>query len=556
MKKKGTTVLILTSLIVLYLILTFSFSPEPDKQTVVDCSNTSNKQLATVQFLDHQKKFKEIQAILEKALHTQQNEEDGLATSPYLVDVIMAIAALDPDKGLSLFADLDTLYQGEGTTNVKAAVASALARVLTGSKRDEFLKACAKIKEKEVGLSVAYSASISSLEELQAIADLVDSTSAEGSLILLLAAGELKERSGDWQQALKMIKYQNKGNDPLAIANEIFQDYLMDDRNALEVRMKNMSQAEAQPEMIIAGSVMPLRSLLIRKTPATADHHLQYANFICEASKKIESDKTAFSLLGFVVDNLNDNPTGCIADQLKERWDTTYFSGSRSVGKYFAAFYAFKAMLPLDAPWATMVAEELVSSILAQENAKTYYHMVGTIAGVLATKDPERALEIAKKIKSLEWYANALRCIYRGWGKTDPEAAFSMVKKENFGMDEAGNKRMQADVMLEAAVGASFIDPELAADKIALLPDKKVRFTQGYCLVAPPLAVKDLDRALSLLLPIDEQPMLADAAIALAHIVLAHAGVDIDPTVSDFFPDYLRPRDFWPGPRFSQPIRF
>ncbi len=555
MKKKGAAVLIFTSLIALYLILTFSLSPEPGEQTVVDYPNTSNRQLAATQSLDHREKFKKIQAILEKILHSQQNK-DGLATSPYLVDVIMAIAALDPDKGLSLFAEIDTLYQGEGTANVKAAVASGLARILTGTKRYEFLKACAKIKEKEVGLSVAYSASVSSLEDLQAIADLVDPASAEGRLILLLAAGELKESSGDWHQALKMIKYQNKGKDHLAIANEIFQNYLMDDSNALEVKLRNMSQAEAQPQMIIAGSVMPLMSMLIRKTPAAPDHRLQYANFICKASKKIESDKTAFSLLSFVIENLDDNPTDCIADQLKERWDTTYFSGNPSIGKYFAAFYTFKAMLPLDASWATMVAEELVSSILAQENAKTYYHMVGTIAGVLATKDPERALEIAKKIKSLEWYGNALRCIYRGWGKTDPETAFSMVKKENFGMDEAGNKRMQADVMLEAAVGASFINPELAVEKIGLLPEKKARFTQGYCLVAPPLAEKDLDRALGLLLPRDEKPMRADAAIALAHIVLAHTGVDIDPTVSDFFPDYLRPRDFWPGPRLSQPIRF
>jgi hypothetical protein len=569
MQKIGKIVLIVACLIALYLIspitVGISSSSETDEQIAGNRPRKSKGRVSDIQVPDlHAKKYKKIQAILENAIVNRQyeNDYDDLTRSPYLRDVIVAIAAVDPAKGLNLFADVDTLYRGKGLTNFKAMTASALARVLKGAKRHEFLEVCAKSNEKEVALSAAYSAPVSSPEDLKAVANLVDSTSAEGSLILLLAAGELKDSCGDWNKALQMVKYQNEGNvgtDPLAIANEVFRAYLVNDINPLIVRLREMSsisKPERQRQTTIIGVTIPLRLMLMRKTPAKTDHRIRYANYICEASKIILSDKAAFSVLGFVAEALGENPPACIAAQLKERWSKKHLEGSVSVDKHFATFYALNAMITLDEQWATMVAEELVNSLLAQENSRIYYHMVGTIAGVLASKNPERARKIAKQIKSLEWYGNALRCIYRGWGKTDPEAALSTVKKENFGMADMDNRRMRADVTLEAAVGASFLNPGLAADEIALLPDNRIRFTQGYCLIAPPLARKDLDRALQLLIPAEEEPMIADAATALAHILLAHAGIDIDPTIPDFFPDYLRPRNLWPGPRLSQPIRF
>jgi hypothetical protein len=333
----------------------------------------------------------------------------------------------------------------------------------------------------------------------------------------------------------------------------------VNDINPLKVRLREMSdvsRTKQQRQTTILGVTIPLTLMLMRNTAAITDHRIRYANAICEATKIIRPDNAAFGVLAFAAEAMGENPPACVAAQLKKRWSKTHLNGRVSVEKHFAAFYALKAMLTTDEHWATMVAEELVASLLAQEDSKIYYHMVGTIAGVLAGRSPERARKIAKQIKSLEWYGNAMRCIYRGWGKTDPEAALAAVKKETFGMGDPGNRRMRADLTLEAAVGASWVNPCLAADEIALLPDNRIRFSQGYCLIAPPLAHQNLDRALQLIVPAGKEPITADAAAALAHILLTHAGIDIDPTIPDFFPDYLRPRDQWPGPRFSQPIRF
>jgi hypothetical protein len=508
--------------------------------------------------------YKKIKVLLENALVERQYEDDydDPTKSPYLRDLITAIAAVDPDKGLRLFAEIDTLYRGEDLSNFKASTASALAKTLKGNKKHEFIKLCNKFGDKKIALAAAYSTPVYSLQDLKAIATLVDASSVNGSLVLLLAAADLKDSCHEWKKALQMIKYDSEGHgdtDPLSVAIKIFRAYLLDDTKPLTARLRRTSgtsETERQRLATIAGVTIPLQYMLTRKTPAKPDQRMRYANCICEASKKIPSDQVAFATLGFVAKALGEKPTDCVAAQLKKRWRENHLKGSVSVEKHYAAFYAFEAMLSVDEKWATTVAEELIRSLLAQQNSRNYYHMVGTTAGALAGKNPERARKIAVQIRSLEWYNNALRCIYREWGKTDPEAALSAVKTENTWMEGMFNRRMLADLKLEAAVGASFVNPGLAADEIALLPNTEIRFTQGYCLIAPPMAREDLDRALQLLVPYEKGPLVADAATALAHILLSRAGINLDPTIPDFFPDHFRPRNLWPGPRVCQPIRF
>ena len=525
---------------------------------VTACSCTS---FATEPTGGNAEKYKEIQAVLEAAIANKEyeSEYDDLMRSPYLRDVLVAIAAVDPAKGLSLFADLDNLYRGENKPGFRAMTASALARALTGAERLKLFKACQESNAPEIGQSVALSARVSSPEELTAIAALVDPRTAEGSLALLLAAADLKDSGGDWNKTLQMAQYRNEGREPLAIANKAFRAYLEGDVDSFRKLLgETLSESKTEEQTMITtiGISVPLKLMLMRAVRKTPDHRVRYADYVCEASKSIKDGAAAFTVLAFVAESLGEKPSDCLATQLKERWNDEYLDGAMSAGKHGAAFYAFNAMLGADEQWAITVAEKLVASIMAQESPKNYYHMIGTIAGVVASKDPNRARKIAKQAKMLEWYGNALRCVYREWGKVNPKAALLAVKEEDFWMDDESRHRMCADVTLEAAVGSSLVDPLLAVDEIALLPDNQIRFTQGYCLVAPPLARKDLDRALRLLMPAEGKPMIADAATALAHIVLDHYGIDIDPTVTDFYPDYLRPRNLWPGPHLAQPIRF
>jgi hypothetical protein len=134
--------------------------------------------------------YKKIKVLLENALVERQYEDDydDPTKSPYLRDLITAIAAVDPDKGLRLFAEIDTLYRGEDLSNFKASTASALAKTLKGNKKHEFIKLCNKFGDKKIALAAAYSTPVYSLQDLKAIATLVDASSVNGSLVLLLAA--------------------------------------------------------------------------------------------------------------------------------------------------------------------------------------------------------------------------------------------------------------------------------------------------------------------------------------------------------------------------------
>lgn len=509
-------------------------------------------------------RYEEIRAVLENAVANKQyeSEYDDLTRSPYLRDVIAAIAAVDPVKGLSLLDDLDSVYRGDALPDFKAATASALARVLEGTEKRKLFEACQESNEPGVVLSLLFSARISSPEELKMLVDLAEPTTLEGSLALLLAAVDLKDGGGNWETALQMAQYQKEGDltsNPLATAHEVFRAYLAQDIEPLRGLLEELSTESTTERQIlttVTGISIPLGLMLARRTPETPDHRVRYANYVCEASKSMQDEAAAFTVLALATEALGERPPDCIATQLKERWRKASLNGEVTVGKHGAAFFAFNAMLDSDEHWATTVAEELVNSLLARENSETYYHMVGTIVGILAGRNPSRAREIAKQVRSLEWHVNALRCIYREWAKVDPEAALKAAKKEDFGMNDERNRRLCADITLEAAVGAALLKPSLAADEIALLPDNRVRLTQGYCLIAPLLARQDLNRALTLILPAQDEPIIADVATALAHILLEYAVIDIDPALPDFFPDYLRPRNSWPGPRLSQPIRF
>ena len=132
MQRTGKFVLINACLIALCLISTLTvgiaFSAESNEQTADNRSRKFKDPVSDILVPDqHAEKYKKIQDILEKAIVNRQyeNEYDDLTKSPYLRDVIVAIAAVDPAKGLSLFANVDTLYQGKGLTNFKAMTAPA-----------------------------------------------------------------------------------------------------------------------------------------------------------------------------------------------------------------------------------------------------------------------------------------------------------------------------------------------------------------------------------------------------------------------------------------------
>jgi hypothetical protein len=457
-EKKMTPIIgnMLRLLLILTTITHLYFCSQSSKVNPPDGSPKDKDDISNIRIPEeHKRKYKKTMILLEKVIANQQHE---IFRSLYLCDVIVAIATQDPEKGLELFGDIDTLYKGSNLNGLKIRTASALYRVLKGSSKHQLFQTLAKTDDKELASSVASTIRVSDTEDLNVVSQLVDPTSAEGSLILLLAAGEFKDKGRDWKKVMLMAKchMDSKNEDnPFTVANQVYRAYLVNDIDPLKVQLKKMSKLSKNVERssnILIGIILPLRLMQMRKIAVEEDHRFRYANYICEGSKQLSSDKTAFGILSVTVEASGEQPSACIVAQLKKRWNKQHLNGEVSF-LHGAAFYAFKSMLTIDEKWATLLAEELIASLLAPRDSKIFYHMVGTITGILTRKNPKRAREIARQINSLEWYINALRCIYREWGKIEPKAAIASVKNEDFRMPDHWKKkkeRVKADIMLEA----------------------------------------------------------------------------------------------------------
>jgi len=504
-------------------------------------------------------KLKKIQSILESSLknHKDSDAPSGLQWSAAVRDVVGALTVCDPAQGIELFKKLDTLHDSGKDRSVETGTAMLMMRILKGSDRDRFIELCREKGDKELKNTVVEVMKVNNEKDFMLTAAVVDPSTMPGDATLLLAACDLKGIGQDWKKAAEMAAFSTDENfiaDPALLIGALLRAYLNNDEKKAGEIMSSAAGLKGKYEVAsFESSALPVKFMRDRED---GDRLIEsYIKFIDRSCAALPEDK-AFAMMAFMAKHYPDNAPETLATAIKKRWKKEFLSGELSVA-HFSTFYAARALIAFHPEWSCQASAVLIDSLFSQQRPESHYHMIGTTAGILARKDARSAMKQANRIKSMEWIVNAKRCIYRGWAMREPEEAIESAKKEYLMSGEVG-KRLCADLLLEAAVGASLTKPELAAKEIAALPDTPVRFGQGYCLIAPPMAHVDLDNAVSLVLPKGTSggPVPADSAHALAAMVLDIADIPIDPTFPRFYPDLMYPRDQWPGPYFSEPIRF
>lgn len=504
-------------------------------------------------------KLKRIQSILESSLnnHKDSDAPSGLKWSAAVRDVVGALTVCDPAQGIELFEKLDTLHKGGTDQSVETGTAMLMMRILKESDRDRFIELCREKGDRELKSTVVEVMKVNSEKDFMLAAAMVDPSAMPGDATLLLAACDLKSIGQEWKKALEMAAFSTEENfiaDPTLLIGALLRAYLNDDGKKAGEIMNSVTGLKGKYEVAsFEASALPVKFMRDRKD---GDKLIEsYMEFINRSCTSLPEDK-AFTMMAFMAKHYPDNSPEILTTAIKNRWKKEFLSGELSA-VHFATFYAARSLNAFHPEWSCQASVALINSLFSQKNPESHYHMTGTALGILARKDARSALKLANRIKSMEWIVNAKRCIYRGWAMRDPEEALESAKKEYLMSGDVG-KRLRADLILEAAVGASLAKPELAAEAIASLPDSPVRFGGGYCLIAPSMARVDLEKAVSLVIPkgASGDPVPADSAHALAVMVLDIANIPIDPTFPRFYPDLMSPRDQWPGPYFSEPIRF
>jgi len=523
----------------------------------ISCRNTSGRQAGDGS--GNREKLRKIQAVLESAIksHKDGGGPGGLQWSVAVRDIVGAMAVCEPQAGIGLFQKLDAPGTGDSDRSVRTGAAMLLMRALKGSDRESFIELCRKTDDRELKNTVVEVMKVGSEKDLLLTEEMVDPSTMAGDATLLLAACDLKDAGLDWKDAAGKAAYSTDENfivEPTLIIGALLRAYLNDDSEKAGEILKSVTGLKGRYEVTFCETAaLPVKFMRDREGgDESAGNYIEFIDRSCAGLP----EEDAFSVIAFAAKHYPDSAPPALAQAIRKRWKKEFLAGELSVA-HFSTFYAARSLIAFNPEWSCQALSSLIGSLFSQKKPESHYHMIGTSAGLLARKDARSAMKLAEQIKSMEWIVNAKRCIYRGWAMREPDEAVASARKEYIMGGDVG-KSLREDLLLEAAVGASLSKPELAAAVLAELPDRPVRFSQGYCLIAPQMARVDLDKAISLIVPKGASggPVPADCAHALAAMALDIAAVPIDPTFPRFYPELMYPRDQWPGPYSSEPIRF
>lgn len=490
--------------------------------------------------------------------HTVIDYYRALPWNYTLIDVIPAIASVNSQTGLKLFNNFDK--KDDKSLELSYSTAINLVRILKGDDREKIIDSCLNAND-DYKTAIASSILINDDNDLKDVLKLIDSSTPKGCLILLSNACRLKSEGKAYDWITNKIKY--KSEKPITLnswenAFGIVNAYLNGGPKAINSIISEINKDPKSKEIsfyyLLEGVKLPLALMFLQGSNVEA---VKFTDALCEASKTL-NDRDAFMFLGVISRFFSKDTPLSLCTELKARWKKENFD-KNALDVYESAYYSVRALIEKDPVISKEIAEKLVDSILEGKDPESHYHMVGTILGVLAKKFPKESLEIAKKINSLEWYVNALRCIYRGWAMSDPKSAIKDAKIK-FPTDERDTnnmgKKINNDILLEAIVGASYNNPALACDEFGNLPDEPARYCEGYCLIAPNLAMVDFERSIKLLVPDETKPITSDAALALSRILFNLTNTYLGPLQPEFYPEHINPTENWPGPFMSAPLRF
>ncbi len=473
---------------------------------------------------------------LERAVRagTYQSTTRNESHSP----AIQAFATFDPDAALAKFGALPR--SDEDARAVFEQTAFLLATVLQGDHQSKLIRLCRGLDEAEV--QIAFGLRTDSPELLT---ELVDPKLPEGNIALLLHAVERKHTNRPWKDFAKAASCQaDAGSDGKAVID--FLKAWLYTPDSLPIKSIK-AFAVGNRESPIAEY---LRVLSQRGNDGLGVSRRLCSDLATEA-RKLKLQKQAF-LLGQLCFPHRDNAPKELLNSIKSKALLDYLPsrlGPRFSLEYPVSFYIARTLVGCGAREGVTLCEKLAEGVLSFGQTESYYHMLSTIAGVVARLDPEKASEIARNVKSLSWAIHAKRCVLRAWAEHDRTLNKATVH------EMTPLEQHWPELLVEVAVGRSFIDPRAAVEILRQIPKQPSRHVLGACLIAPSLARLDLKETLELLDLDGRSTFTHTDTYALSRIVLDQYYGKTGPvsTRSEFHPSFARCRDFWPGPHLPPP---
>jgi len=468
--------------------------------------------------------------------------------------LLKALSLDDPVFALQEFEKLP--WEQEEDLKVKSITASFLAETLQGENLNELITSCKNTGSKEACFSAASVLPVTNSRELEDAISLVDVKDSRGLFIALVLAAQAQDAGVDIAR-LREICDPLVSDLPSTHPAVFLHHYLESDISAIVQTVKNLEFQKDSGYI-----VKPLSMFMQRGDPGSQMANKIADDLVLQSGFFPESQR--ISLCGLLAAILDNQASLQLAKAFENQGvpdDIDRFLQSASQDKLIQdSFYIYsvaKLLVESGNNRGTEIAIKMAERITGFREPEDYYHLLGTLCGLVALQDTVKAIEISKYVKTLEWHVNARRCLYRSWAKKDPEAARKDIKMQIKG-ESFVDKKIRNDVLMEVVLGEALTDPLGALKSLNQLPPTNNRFYFGACVIAPEIAKEDLRKALLLVAPNQRRKLSPHSALSLSIIRLAHGKKPFLFLGSrcDFYPDCLIPRDRWPGPSLSQPLLF